>query len=468
MMKATKLELESLYEAAKEFEKLHPWEWINEYQLLVVEDPETRMMGFCCIMGNKSDEKGLKVYLGTEGLKHYIEMLDLNQLTIEDETFGSLLSRETCLSVSLGSIQELKKDDLSQLQLLNLSLKPGQFIPKFRDCLAGFLPITLNEGWQSRFLTQALKQVSQLAVLLKETPSFLLSDDQILLRLQDLEGDWKTLKVSLSVFLEQMNDSGVHYGNELAAYRISKLPSTNMVFEIAQFLMPRPVEEDNHTRPYYPMITAVLEKESKQLVFAEMTNPSLESQEQIVSQFANTLLKDLEFKPQCLVTDCEAILKHFKDFSDKTKIPLQRVNQLEAATEFVNDLLKIGESFDLSQDFDEEQSIDMVLLTTQEICRNILECESLTRNLSDRARRQFTNIMELFHVVMLGNFQEFPDHWSVENVERACKEILPELLTQEELSVVPDILSHYLDIVGEAELIPNYVTLKQCVNEIYS
>ena len=41
-------------------------------------------------------------------------------------------------------------------------------------------------------------------------------------------------------------------------------------------------------------------------------------------------------------------------------------------------------------------------------------------------------------------------------------------LTQEELSVVPDILSHYLDIVGEAELIPNYVNLKQCVNEIYS
>ena len=67
MMKATKLELESLYEATKEFEQLHPWEWVNEYQLLVVEDPETHMMGFCCIMGNKSDEKGLKVYLGTEG-----------------------------------------------------------------------------------------------------------------------------------------------------------------------------------------------------------------------------------------------------------------------------------------------------------------------------------------------------------------------------------------------------------------
>ena len=99
MVKATKLELKSLYEAADEFERLQPWEWISEYQLLVVEDPETHIMGFCCIIGNKSDERGLKVYLGIDGLRHYIEMLDFNQLTIEDKTLDSLLSRETCLSV---------------------------------------------------------------------------------------------------------------------------------------------------------------------------------------------------------------------------------------------------------------------------------------------------------------------------------------------------------------------------------
>ena len=83
MVKATKLELKSLYEAADEFERLQPWEWISEYQLLVVEDPETHIMGFCCIIGNKSDERGLKVYLGIDGLRHYIEMLDFNQLTIK-------------------------------------------------------------------------------------------------------------------------------------------------------------------------------------------------------------------------------------------------------------------------------------------------------------------------------------------------------------------------------------------------
>lgn len=453
MVKATKLELKSLYEVAHEFERLQPWEWISEYQLLVVEDPETHIMGFCCIIGNKSDERGLKVYLGIDGLRHYIEMLEFNQLTIEDETLDSLLSRETCLSVGFNRVSELRNREV---------------VAQFRDCLAGFVPISLTGGWQCRFLTQALKQVGELAELVKETPSFMLEDDQVLMRLQDFEGNWKTLKISLSVFLEQMKETGARYENELAAYRISKLPSTNMVFEIAQFLMPRPIEEKGDSRAYYPMITAILEKETKQLVFAEMSSPSLESQEIILSRFANTLIKDLEFKPQCLVTDCEAVLRQFKDFSDKTKIPLMKVSELEAATDFVCDLMKIEEQFDTSMKVDIEENIDLVLLTSRKICQNILECDALSRHLPEGVKRQFTNIVELFHVVMLGHFRELPDHWSVQNVERACKEILPGLLTEEELKIVPDILTHYLDVVGEAELIPNYIHLQKCVTESYS
>lgn len=468
MVKATKSELKSLYEAADQFEKLSPWEWVSEYQLLIVEDPETHIMGFCCVIGNKVDERGLKVYLGIDGLRHYIEMLDFNRLTIEDEAFGSLLSRETCLSVGFNRFLDLKQEDYTQLRNLDIEFRHRDVVPQFRDCLAGFLPTPLTGGWQSRFLTQTLKQVSELARLIKETPSFQLKEDQVLMRVQDFEGDWKTLKISLAVFLEQISDTGAHYENELAAYRISKLPSTHMVFEVAQFLMPRPVEESNNSRPYYPMITAILEQETKQLVFAEMSNPSLESQENILSQFANTLLKDLAFKPQCLVTDCDAVLRHFKDFSVKTKIPLKKVTELEAANEFVSDLLKVEQQMDLSLDFDAEENIDLVLATTKEICQNILECESLSRHLPQNVKRQFTNIIELFHVVMLGHFKEFPDHWTVENVERACKEILPSLLSEEELKVVPDILTHYLDIVGEAELIPNYINLQKCVTQVYS
>ena len=143
-----------------------------------------------------------------------------------------------------------------------------------------------------------------------------------------------------------------------------------------------------------------------------------------------------------------------------------KVPELEAT--FVCDLMKIEEQFDASMEVDIEENIDLVLLTSREICQNILECDALSRHLPEGVKQQFTNIVELFHVVMLGHFQELPDHWSVQNVERACKEVLPGLLTEEELKIVPDILTHYLDVVGEAELIPNYIHLQKCVTESYS
>lgn len=442
MMKATQLEWNSLYEAAHEFANLKPWEWMSEYQLLVVEDPKTHIKGFCCILGNHSDAKGLKVYPGIEGLRYYIDMLEANQLTIEDKTVEGLLSRETCLSVGFKEAGTIH----------------------FRDSLIGFVPTEVTDEWQCQFLMHALKQVCELAKLIKNTPSFILEEDQVLMRLQEENLNWKTLKLSLSVFLEQLNETKPVYEDELMAYRISKLPSTDMVFEITQFLMPRPIEE-KASRAYYPMITAVLEQKMKQLVFVEMSDPSVTSQELIVGQFAQTLLKDLEFKPQCLVTDCEAVFRQFSDFSAKTKIPLQKVNELESASEFISDLMNIEEHMNANRNDDIDETIDLILSTSKEICQSILGSDTLSSHLSETVKNQFSNVVELFHVVMLGHFKELPDHWSEENVTKACKEILPTLLTEEELKIVPDILTHYLDVVGEAEVIPNYLHLQKCVTQ---
>ena len=66
-----------------------------------------------------------------------------------------------------------------------------------------------------------------------------------------------------------------------------------MVFEIARFLMPRPIEEKGDSRSILSDDYGYFRKEgkTKQLVFAEMSSPSLESQETILSRFANTFNK---------------------------------------------------------------------------------------------------------------------------------------------------------------------------------
>lgn len=445
-MEATKLEMNSLQDIAGRLKQLKPWEWMTESQLFVVKESQTPLMGFCCMQENKRNEMELKVYLGLEGLRHYIEMLDLDSIEPLQDVLGPHFSRETCLSVVFNQ-EEIK----------------------FYDCQFGFMDEELHQGWKVNFLSEVLSQIYELVKLMKETPSFLLNEDQTLMRLQDDLGQWKTLKVSLSIFLEQLKEEGIAYKNELEAYRVFKLPQTEMIFEIAQFLMPRAVEETEHSRAYYPMITAILEQETKQLVFVEMSSPTPKSQEEILSKFAVTLRNDLGFRPKQLVTDCEEIIRNFKDFSNQIKVPLIKVPELEAANSFINELMAIEQQMSefIAEEEGIENEIELVLSTSKEICRYILSSDSLSGWLSEGAKVQFESIIELFHVVMLGHFHELPSHWSLNSVERACKEILPNLLTKEELVLVPEVLIHYLNVVGEAEKNPNYQVLEQCIRKCY-
>ena len=215
-------------------------------------------------------------------------------------------------------------------------------------------------------------------------------------------------------------------------------------------------------------MTVILEQETKQLIFVEMSSPSRENQEQILSQVAKTLLHELEFRPKAFVTDCDAVMRQFKDFAGQTKINLLRIQELKVANQFADDLMMVDRQLSTFVKEDEfEREIDVVLSTSKEICQRILSSDVLSRELTDKGKNQFENIVELFHVVMLGHFHELPDHWSIENVELACKEVLPSLLGEEELQLVPEVLSHYLNIVGEAEKNSNYEIIEQCVRRCY-
>lgn len=75
---ATVDELKGLYQAAIEFRKMSPWQWVTEHHLFAVQDPETKETGFCCITGSKGEHLALNVYLGIAGLKGYFEMLNLD------------------------------------------------------------------------------------------------------------------------------------------------------------------------------------------------------------------------------------------------------------------------------------------------------------------------------------------------------------------------------------------------------
>ena len=200
------------------------------------------------------------------------------------------------------------------------------------------MPIELEDSRKCRFLTQALVQCMEVIKIIKQH-EYQLKGDEILVRVQGYQQEWQTLKVSMSLFLEQFSELKYEYKNELAAYRINKLPQYNLVFEVVQFLLPDPVQPNSGERPFFPLITAMVEQNNGQLVFAEMTDSSRESYERLLDKIAQMFMNELKFRPACLVSDHDEIIDYLKDFCQKSKIPILKVDRLEVAHDLMDELV---------------------------------------------------------------------------------------------------------------------------------
>lgn len=466
---ATVDELKALYQAAIEFRNMSPWQWVTEHHLFAIQDPETKVTGFCCITGSRGEHLALNVYLGIEGLKGYFEMLNLNDEMMWHPSYFKTLWGQTCLVASFENEEQLSQREQQQIKALSLKFKGRHQCPQFKDYEAGFLPIELEDNWKCRFLTQALTQCQELVKIIKEH-QYHLKGDEILVRVQGYQQEWKTLKVSISLFLEQFSELRYEYKNELAAYRINKLPQYNLVFEVIQFLLPDPVQQNSEERPFFPLITAMVEQNSGQLAFAEMTDSSRKSYEDLLDKIAQTFIQELKFRPACLVSDHEEVIDYLKDFCQKCKIPILKVDYLEAAHEVMDELIDHQSLLDDDDVLHDEfiNEIDQMMNQINIVCQNVDEQDLLCYDMSDNDRSQYSTVVELFHAIMLGNFHELPAFWSPDSLEKACCEILPRLMSEEEYRRVPKILASYLSEAEKANIMSNCESLKIRLKQIFS
>nr|PZN07671.1 MAG: hypothetical protein DIU64_11950 [Caldicoprobacter oshimai] len=74
--KPTMDEWKELYQAAIGFKDAQPWQWLYDMDLICVQNPADKAMGYCSIMGRKGKFFGLGVYLGPQGLFSFMEMAE--------------------------------------------------------------------------------------------------------------------------------------------------------------------------------------------------------------------------------------------------------------------------------------------------------------------------------------------------------------------------------------------------------
>ena len=125
-----------LYDAALEFKKIAPWEWMWDSDIFSVRNPLNDEFGYLCVLGRKKESFGLIVYLGQEGLESYLKVMDGET----DPNNPDAIHINKCLSVAFDDKEYLTAEDLAIIKNLGLRFSGKKFWPQFQSYRPGYFP----------------------------------------------------------------------------------------------------------------------------------------------------------------------------------------------------------------------------------------------------------------------------------------------------------------------------------------
>jgi hypothetical protein len=152
-------EAKELLDLAIRVKQLKPWQWMEETDLIGMENPETREIGFISVMGSVGEYEAVALYLGAEGLHGFIDFVK-----DESATVARLIERPH-LQAAFSERKYLEKWDRDLIKQLGMKVAGAQ--PMFRSYRPGYLPwfVTLTEA---RFLIHALSQTLHVATSVRD------------------------------------------------------------------------------------------------------------------------------------------------------------------------------------------------------------------------------------------------------------------------------------------------------------
>ena len=464
---ATNVELHKLYEAAIAFRRLQPWKWMYASQLFIIHDDERDIDGFCSIMGMMGEHFSLSVYLEEAGYESYLYLYDKASIAHMDHIFMKAEVKKNCLTVSFQNPDSLTEHDEEQAAFLGYQFKEKNECPRFRYHHQGIYSWYLTDGWQCRFLTKALEQAMTVArlELAKELKVPEIYDQQYYLRYHDEEKGWIGKFIDASLYKKSSKLKKTTFQNDLLAYRIKKLPKLLITLEVIQFYLPNPVVEVDSGQPFFMLITALVDSEEGQLFYLDIQETAALYLSDTVSEFAKQLL-ELRMRPYEIVAEDEETYALLEDLCRQIDVKLSIGRYTARAHEFAEYIyqeLQNSNSNSVKLITSEETDIDKLMVFSDEII-NTLELQDTLSELSESSQTHYKLIAQTFLLALYTIHNQIPSEWTSEAVKDICSSVLPEQLQKEILKEAKPVLSHFITVLGEEQIVSNYRSILLIIN----
>jgi len=282
------------FSAAETFRDLKPWDWMYDSDLFGVQDPVSGKIGYCCVMGNLGEHFGISIYSGEDGLNSYYEMLEFGE---DDPMMAGL--RQNCLSISFEDREDVPEQDRKLIKDLGLKFRGKKQWVLAQDYAPGYLPWHISED-QVPFLTLALQQAVEVASRVREDNELLQFDEEkVLVRVpksakkdfvwEDHILDMPDINVSIALKPD----------TELVQ-KANLLPQPGHVLMLSLAFAPSPTRVDAKSRPFFPMVAILMEREKGVILAFEMFRPD-ELETKIQQWLVGTFEKILNARPVHLI-----------------------------------------------------------------------------------------------------------------------------------------------------------------------
>ncbi|MEO0895852.1 MAG: hypothetical protein AAFY71_05610 [Bacteroidota bacterium] len=264
-----------LYKLASSFQTLAPWSWMLEMDLFGVEHPQSREVGYCCILGPERGNEGLAVYKGLPGLASYEHLFDGDA----DMPAISVIYEQNCLVLLFLSETELYDRERELFSLYGDQPVHNKY-PVFRDYSPGWVPWPIHEEFQAAWMEVALEQALEVALRFK-------SDEDLLDHMTNREPSLLVRRPVNPPFLDVWRDDWI----PLQPLQEDK-QATNKLYlrsNLAEFL-PRarawiatvfydPNPKENHLqRPYLPLVVLIADYTLGEIIYHKEFEPGNETQ----------------------------------------------------------------------------------------------------------------------------------------------------------------------------------------------
>lgn len=325
-----------LYEIAEKIQKLEPWKYLWDMDLLVYLCQPLNEIFYCSVMGHGGMHRAIAIYRG-EQINGFFELAQ-NQIPK-----NMLLNYQECLMCNFIGRQETLPKNREIIKELGLSFR-GTWI-SFESFEKGYEPSPINIK-QVKIMIEALKNFYMMfRAIIEQGIKADFENGEILARHYDKEKQL-FLNYPAPLMLPKKHYNAIRTDDEFEK-DIIELPQTEMELEY-EFVNYIPIRirenKEDDGRYYYPLSRIITERKSGIVISDDLVDKNkykskrdyvLESVELLINYFYKI------GRPKSVYVRDEETKMYLKDVLDKAKIKIIIKPKLKAIDEFYNSLTRM-------------------------------------------------------------------------------------------------------------------------------